>query len=231
MKAVPSPLTSVLTIASLTWTRMIRGRALWVSLLIGALPIMYGGAAKRAGSAAGNEIFVFEVLIAMVLAPMFVASSIGEEIEDRTTTYLWSRPVARWSIIAGKLLTFIPVTVAIVTVSWVLASKVSWDQWPDQRPTIALASGVAVLCVISAGIATLAPKHGMALTICYVLFLDSPLGVLPATFNQISVTHQVRTLAGIWLGEDAIRTPVIALAIISSVWIAIIGLRIRRLEV
>ena len=45
----------------------------------------------------------------------------------------------------------------------------------------------ALIGVIAAGIATLAPRHGMALAICYALFFDAPLGVLPATLKELSV--------------------------------------------
>lgn len=229
-KLVPSALASTLTMAALTWKRMIRGRALWVCLAIAMLPVAYAGAAGGRLGIAGDEIFLFEILVAAVLAPMFVASSIGEEIEDRTTTYLWSRPIPRWSIVVGKLVALVPVTSLVVLGSWALASQVAWHAWPEVRACAALVTGVLVLSVLSAGIATLAPRHGMALTICYVLFFDSPLGVLPATLRELSITHQVRALSGIWANEIGFEVPLVALAILSVVWGAIAALRIRRLE-
>ena len=229
-KLVPSALASTLTMAALTWKRLIRGRALWVSLVIAFLPIAYAGATGQTHATAGDEIFVFEVLVAAVLAPMFVASSIGEEIEDRTTTYLWSRPIPRWSIIAGKLLILVPVAIAVVVGSWALSAQIAWHAWPTARTCASLAAAVGVLSVASAGIATLAPRHGMALTICYFLFFDSPLGVLPATLRELSITHQVRALSGIWPTEIGLQTPLIALAILAGVWGTIAATRIRRLE-
>ncbi|MBL0214704.1 MAG: ABC transporter permease subunit [Myxococcales bacterium] len=229
-KLVPSPLASTLTMASLTWKRMLRGRALWVSLAIAMLPIAYAGATGGSRGIAGDEIFLFEILVAAVLAPMFVAASIGEEIEDRTTTYLWSRPVPRWSIVVGKLVCLVPVTAAVAVASWALAAQVAWHAWPALRSCAALVVAVAALSVISAGVATLAPRHGMALTICYVLFFDSPLGVLPATLRELSVTHQVRALSGIWATEIGIQTPLIALALLTLVWGSIAAIRIRKLE-
>jgi ABC-2 type transport system permease protein len=230
-RTVPSGLASTWTIAGLTWTRLVRGRALWVSLLIAFLPVAYGGAAHRTGTlGVGSELFVFEILVATVLAPMFIASSIGEEIEDRTTTYLWSRPLPRWSIVAGKLVTLVPVVAVVVLASWALAHWVTWDSWPDARSCGALAAGVLVLSVVAAGIASLAPKHGMALAICYLLFFDSPLGVLPATLKQLSVTHQIRALSGLFSTEDGGSAPLLALAIMTVVWSAISAARIRRLE-
>lgn len=226
-KLVPSAFTSLLTVAGLTWTRLIRGRALVVAIVIALLPIAYCAAA---GPGVGPELFVFEVLIASVLAPMFVAASIGEEIEDRTTTYLWSRPVPRWTIIAGKLVALVPVVTAVVLGSWIVASQVAWKMMPDERTLAALAIGVAALSILSAGIASLAPRHGMALAIVYILFFDSPLGVLPATLRELSMTQQIRAISGLWKFEGELTTPLIAIALLAGAWGLIAAARIRRLE-
>lgn len=228
-KLVPGALASTLTMAGLTWKRLVRGRALWVCLVIAILPVLYAAAASRTG-APGQELFVFEVLVAAVLAPMFVASSIGEEIEDRTTTYLWSRPIPRWSIVVGKLLALVPVASVVVVGSWALSGQLAWHHGPTARTCAALVSGVFVLSVVSAGVATLAPRHGMALSICYILFFDSPLGVLPATLRELSVTHQVRALSGMFTEETGTQVPLIALAALTAVWGLIAAARIRRLE-
>ena len=109
-RSVPSGLATTRTMASLTLRRLTRGRALGVSLVIAALPVAYAAAMRAVGQTGiGQELFAFEVLVLAVLAPMLVGSSIGEEIEDRTTTYLWSRPVPRWAILAGKLAALAPV--------------------------------------------------------------------------------------------------------------------------
>jgi hypothetical protein len=226
-KLVPSAFSSLMTVAGLTWTRLLRGRALPVAVVIALLPIAYCAAA---GLGVGPELFVFEVLIASVLAPMFVAASIGEEIEDRTTTYLWSRPVPRWTIIAGKLVALVPVVTAVVLGSWIVASQVAWKMMPPERTLAALAIGVAALSILSAGIASLAPRHGMALSIVYILFFDSPLGVLPATLRELSMTQQIRAISGIWSLDGALTTPLIAIAILAAVWGVVAAARIRRLE-
>ena len=227
---VPSALASTLTMASLTLKRLLRGRALYVALLIAFLPVIYAAAMGGARGIAGDEVFVFEVLVSAVLAPMFVASSLGEENEDRTTTYLWSRPIPRWSIVAGKLVTLVPIATLVVLGSWILSAQIAWHALPDARPCLALALGVLVLSIVSAGIASLAPRHGMALTICYILFFDSPLGILPATLRELSVTHQIRALSGLWPAEIGLSSPLLALGILALVYGTIGALRIRKLE-
>jgi ABC-2 type transport system permease protein len=226
-KLVPSGLASTLTMAALTWKRLLRGRAIMVALLIAILPVAY---VAIAGGAVGPEVFVFEVLVTAVLAPMFVASSIGEDIEDRTTTYLWSRPIQRWAIVAGKLLVLAPATTAIVLASWILAANIAWHELPPARTCAALAIGVISISVLSAGIASIAPRHAMALSIVYVLFFDSPLGVMPATLRELSITHQVRTLSGLFPNEVGVQQAAVALAVLVSLWSVLAAVRMRKLE-
>jgi hypothetical protein len=226
-KLVPGPIASTLTVAAVTWTRLVRGRALPVALVIALLPIAY---VAVAGQGVGTEVFVFELLTAAVLAPMFVAASIGEDIEDRTTTYLWSRPIPRWSIIAGKLVALVPAAIAVVVGSWIVASELAWKTLPPDRTLAALALGVTALSILSAGIASLAPRHGMALAIVYILFFDSPLGVLPATLRELSLTQQVRALSGLWSENGTFVTPLIWLVALGAVWGLIAAARMRRLE-
>lgn len=225
-------MSSVWTIAHVTWLRLIRGRALWVAFLIAFVPIAYASAmtGRRGGIAiVGLELFTFITLIVAVLAPMFVASSIGEDIEDRTATYLWSRPVPRWAVFAGKLVALVPITAALGLVSWNLAAYIAWGIVPAAYTSVAVLAAVASVSVVSAGIASLAPKHGMALSIVYMLFVDLPLGVRPATLREISLSYQARVLAA--LEEGYASTAAIALVTVCVVWALIAAWRVRRLEV
>ena len=43
-------------------------------------------------------------LLLTVIPPILVASSIADEIDDKTSAYLWSRALPRWSIVLGKFL-------------------------------------------------------------------------------------------------------------------------------
>jgi ABC-type transport system involved in multi-copper enzyme maturation permease subunit len=229
-RRVPSGLSTALTIAGLTWKRLVRGRALWVSALIAMLPVSF--AALRGMTLFGaEEVFAFEILVLAVLAPMFVASSIGEEIEDRTITYLWSRPVPRWAVLAGKLFALVPITIMLSLASWILAIRAGSHAMPPIQSCVALAVGTLTISLLSTGIATLVPKHGMALTVAYLLFFDFPLGVLPAKLQELSISHQIRALSGLHWTEDSLATPAVAIALLATAWAVISVRRIRNLEV
>lgn len=227
----PSALSSVFVLASITWMRLWRGRAPWVGFLVGALPCLYSLMMRgRERDAIGDELFAFEILVLGILAPMFVASTLGEEIEERTTTYLWSRPIARGAVLAGKLVTITPIVLVIGCASWLVSSQLAWSMLPPAQTFVSLAIGAIALCLLAAAFSTLSPKHGMALTICYLLFFDLPAGALPAALQEVSVTHQLRTLSGMWPADGSFLEGLIGIGAIMIVTGAIAAWRIRRLE-
>lgn len=230
-RRAPASLATVGVVASITLRRLLRGRALWVSGLVAALPCLYALMMHgRRGDEVGDELFGFEILVLAILAPMFVAGTLGEEIEERTTTYLWSRPVPRWAVLAGKLATVIPIVLVVGGASWLLAAQIAWSAVPPAQTFLAIAFGAVSLSSLAATFSTLAPRHGMALTICYLLFLDVPAGVLPAALQEVSITHQLRTVSGMWPSDGTFVEGLVGLLAILLVTTAIATWRIRRLE-
>jgi len=219
-------------IAQLTLVRLFRGRAVWVSGIIAALPIVFAAAVRAQGQRSNVQVdvLVFQTLLLAVLPAMFVASSIGEDIEDRTTTYLWSRPVPRWSVLAGKLVALAPLSALLIVGSWIASVYAGVHAMPSGLSILALAAGAIAVCLVAAGIASLVPKHGMPLTIAYMLF-DIPVGVMPVSLAELSVTHQLRALAQVVPEiKDAPGGGAIGLAVLGTIWLGIALWRIRRLE-
>src|SRR5688572_20755275 len=128
------PFATTRLIAAITLRRLVRGRALWVGGLVAGLPIAFAALLHQSNARATGtivDVTAFETLVLAVLPALFVASSIGEEIEDRTTTYLWSRPIPRWAVLVGKLCALVPVIIVLVLPSWVLALQVGAQVWPS----------------------------------------------------------------------------------------------------
>jgi len=229
----PLPATAwstVRTLAGVTLKRLGRGKALWIGAMIAALPVVYAAivhAAQRLVSP--DDLFIFLRPLLALLPAMFVAASIGEEIEDRTSTYLWSRAIERWAVLAGKLCALAPIVIALIVGAWLLSTEILTRAAPTVVSCVALAAGALVASLTAAGIATAVPRHGMALTIGYML-VDNFVGVLPISLRTISITHQTRVLAHLEGGPFVVATPVIALAAIAVVWGTIGFVRIRRLE-
>jgi ABC-type transport system involved in multi-copper enzyme maturation permease subunit len=233
-RTVPGAFATTRTIAALTLTRLLRGRTLWVSSGIVALPIVFSYLLQSRGSSLERmtlDILAFEQLVLAVLPALFVAASVGEEIEERTMTYLWSRPIPRWTVLAGKLVALVPIICALSVASWYCALLAGPRVTASLESCVALALGAVSLSLISAAIATLAPRYGMALAICYMLFLDLPVGVMPASLKHLSVTFNVRVIADV-LGttDQSATTSAITIGVITLVWTVVGLLRIRRLE-
>jgi len=230
-KAVPSTRAMIWTLAGVTLKRLGRGMALWISALLAALPLIYAGIA-HAGRSQFQPIlqFGFSTLPLALLPAMLVGASVGEEIEQRTATYLWSRPIARWAVLAGKLVALTPIVAALVVASWLAAAWIATEQLPPLASSVALAAGAIASSLVVAGIAVLVPKHGTALTIGYML-VDLFVSAMPFSLQALSITYQIRVIAGMTDDPQAFVTPAIAIAAIAGVWTAIGLVRIRRLEV
>ncbi len=228
-RAVPPTSVMIRTLAGVTLARLTRGKALWIAAILAALPVMFAAVLQGRGRPASpSELFAPSLLLFAVLPALLVGASVGEEIEDRTSTYLWSRPIVRWAVLAGKLIALTPIVVALSVGGWALATALSHDV-PSVAGCLGLAAGAIASSLVVAGIAVVVPRHGMALTIAYML-VDLFIGELPFSLQQLAVTYHIRVLAGLE-GPPAVAAPLIGLAVIAGVWTAIGLRRIRRIEV
>lgn len=228
---LPTTAGAVRAIVGLTWRRMLRGRTLWIAASIGVIPVMFGVVLGITGPRRGlaDEMLTLQMLVLAVLPTMLIASSIGEEIEDRTITYLWSRPIARWAVVLGKLLALAPVAMVLVVLSWHVACALGLDAMPSARTHAALAAAAVVVSAIATGIAVLVPRYGTALTIGYMLS-DFWIGIIPASIRNFSVLHHVTAISFPRPeGPDAL-TAALWLAVIAAGWLGVGLWRIRRLE-
>jgi ABC-type transport system involved in multi-copper enzyme maturation permease subunit len=228
---VPSAWTAVTTLASVTFTRLRRGVALWLGLVFAALPIAYPAVSAMTHSAEPSLQHLLDGvrLLLAVLPAMFVASSIGEDIEHKTSTYLWSRPIPRWGVIAGKLLALVPTVAVLVLASWVACFAVARQTAPPVDSCIALVEGSIAASLIAAGIATLVPSYALVLTIGYML-VDMFISALPMSLAELSITHQVTALAQLSNAGEMVA-PLVWLIGVSGLWLVIAVVRINRLEV
>jgi hypothetical protein len=227
---VPSTLSTVWTLAGVTLKRLGRGKALWIAVLFAALPVVYASLVRnRHLSDSAKDLFTVSTLLLAIVPAMFVSSSIGEEIEDRTSTYLWSRPIARWAVLVGKLCALTPIVIALVVGGWYVAVQVERASAPLATSCVALAAGGVAASLIAAGIATVLPKHGMSLTIGYML-VDVFIGAMPFSLRELSITHQTAVLAQLGSEPPATSSALIAMAVVAGVWSVVAFARIRLLE-
>ena len=213
--------------------RMVRGKTIWVAFTFAVLPVLFAMTMDQGGKPLEwSEFFVPLVMLAGVLAPMFMASSLAEEIEDKTFTYLWSRPIPRWSVVVGKLMASIPIAGGILCASVLACFALSKGGTTDMlvRGLVACVVGAAGICMVSAAFAILVPRAGMAVTYGYILVLDLPIGAMPFSLRNLSVTHQIREIAGVGGEDKGAAIALVWLAGIGGFWLAIAFWRLLRAE-
>jgi hypothetical protein len=169
-----------------------------------------------------------ELVLLAVLAPLYPAASLSEELESGTMSYLWSRPLERWAVAAGKLLAMAPIVAAIVVGSATAATLLASDALPPLTGVFALLLGSATLCLAATGLALWVPRHGLVVPMGYLLFIDVPVGELPMTLVRASMTHHVRVLAGVTDGSAGEAT--LWLLALTALWLVLGLRRLRDLE-
>lgn len=229
MSNVPSTMTVLTTLIAITWKRLFRGRAVWICAAIAGLPTLLAFATRGERDSV-EAVAVIQIVVTALLSSVFVASAIGEEIEERTITYLWSRPLARWTIMIGKVLALAPISLALTLAGWFVAAQIATGAPPEPSTLFAFGAGAIATSMVAAGIATLVPRQGMALSIIYLVIIDIAIGVMPVSIHEIAVSYHVISLTGLDPNMASAPHAAIGLAIIGAVWLTIGMLRIRRLE-
>jgi ABC-2 type transport system permease protein len=225
--------TATIEVAALTWLRTKRSRTLWISLALVALPLIEGVVLRMSPELQKFEVgrvwdllLIPELLLLAVLTPLYAAASLGDEIDSGTMTYLWARPLPRWTIAAGKLIAMTPIVAVLLVASSAAAMLVARSALPPVMGLVALAIGAVALSIASTGIAMLVPRHSMVVPMAYLLFIDLPIGELPLALQKLSMSYHVRVIAGgSGLGESLIW-----LFGITALWAAIGLRRLQRFE-
>ena len=187
---------------------LLRPRRLAAALVLGALPAVVAGvwrATAKAGgfnaevvynALAGNLIFGF---ILVILAVIFGTGVISQEIEQKTITYLLTRPMPRWRIALAKFLaacTGITITLWVSTLLLALVSfggaGLSMERLGKDAlvlPVGALAYGALFLLV-----ATLVNRP-LLWGLAYAFGWESWVSTMPGHFQKFSLMAYLRVLA------------------------------------
>lgn len=209
-------MSATVTIARLTLRRLARGNVLWASAAALALPALFA-TSTGAGS---TGVVQFTVLLLAVLPALHLAPAVAEEVEDKTFTYLWSRPLPRWSVVTGKLLAVGP----LLVVGMAAAVAVALATTGAAGEAIARAAGGVALgalgCgMVALGVGSLLPRFPLPVAIGYMVVIDLVVGRMPIEIHNASVTYHVSVIAGV--AEGSVGWSVAGVAIIGLSWLAI----------
>ena len=233
----PTSWRAVRSLARLTWRRALRDRGTILVAVIAIIPVVFTlllsgrWQPDNGWSRAINVTFVplFALLPPMVLAPL-----VAEEAGERTFSYLWSRPIPRWSVPVGKGLALAPLVCALFAVSMMICYLLIFGANTTElhrlgRGALAIGFGTLAAGLVSATIGVFLPKHAVAAAAAYLLVVDWPVGGIPFSVQNISMTHHIRELAGTGRGTE-LGVHLIWLAGFAAVATIVLVWRIRRVE-
>lgn len=237
-----SSLAACARIARLARTRLVRGKVLWISSIVGLVPVLMVLALPLGEPDVGSWSELFEVLtiLLVVIPALHLAPWLAEELDDRTYTYLWSRPLPRWAVLAGKLIGLFPFVLLISGLTLIAAflamfGAVTGDFMGElQASLVALSLGVVGWSATAIGIGAIIPRYATATVIVHFMFDDAALGSMPFTVHNLSLRYHIRTIQDV-LAHDTgasgeFTTSVLWILGLSAVWLSIAIWRVMRGE-
>lgn len=221
-----------------------------IVLLLAALPMSLAVLVSiRAGDDPGfsrgfTDVLVDGMLITVVLPIVMMAlatAAFGNELDDRTLSYLVLKPIARWKIVVPKLLASIMVGGPVMIASGVVVTLLGFEG----STQAATAAGAALLTgvVTYAAIFTwagLVSTRALSFALVYVFLWEGLIssfleGVryLSVRGYAIGVMHGIDGVSFEALSDRAIEFPaaVIGAAMVTVVFVLLTVLRLRRMDV
>ncbi len=185
----------MLAILSLTVRQLVGSRRVWLVGALVGLPVLVAGLSHVADSTTSASEFADQLtsrLIASGILPLVMlllgTAAFGNELSDRTLVYLTTKPLARWRIVAPKLLA--PVLVGAVPVAVSGVAAVSLTGAGGFRGAAAtgiglFAGGVAYAAVFTwAGLAT---RHALLIGLVYVFVWEAALAAYLDGVRYLSI--------------------------------------------
>jgi ABC-type transport system involved in multi-copper enzyme maturation permease subunit len=185
----------------------------------------------------GLMIWVFFIRFSIpVLGVFYGTSLIADEVEDKTITYLFSRPIPRGAVLVGKYLAYLACTIFVVLPSvvgvWLLIYPIGGSLgagFPDLLIDLALlALGLAVYGAVFALIGA-AMSRPLLVGLIFVFGWETMVMAIPGTLKRFSVAYYLQGLVPHAMPADSPLAMIQTLfqddlGVASSlVWMAIIG--------
>lgn len=227
------------TIARLTWKRLWRGRAVWVAIVLAGLPLLFGavvGSQETEPAEMWRLAATFALRLPLMLAvALLLAPALGEEIDARTYTYLWSRPLPRHALLFGKMVALAPPLAAVFVASVALTFPITLGPVAGEhldalaRALAAVLGAVLGTSAVALGIGTLFARHPFVIVLGYVLGIEQLLPFVP-TLRSLSVAYHVTVIADADASFGTTLEAVVSLLFVAAIWLGVAVWRVGRVE-
>jgi ABC-2 type transport system permease protein len=202
-----------LSLGEMLWSRrtifmaLVVGGPVLLALIVRGLD-MFGMTALRVNGRAVGGIGVFGVMIWMlflrfivpVLAVFYGTALMADEVEDKTITYLFTRPIPRGAVLIGKYLAYVSCTMLVVLPAVML---VYFLVVPFREVPSTFASLVTDLGLLSLGLAVYGAvfafvgayfKRPLVFGLVFVFGWEPTVMALPGYLKQLTVAHYLQSL-------------------------------------
>lgn len=156
------------------------------------------------------EFMLYPQIICGLLALLGGSFFVSTELDGRTLTYLFTRPIPKWRILIEKYIVQIAVTVPMILTSFTLSHLLLGFRGGLRVYVTFVACIIASSAAYNAVFAlwgTLVPKRAMVVALIYAGFVEVWLSLVPVVLNQMTVSYYLRSLAisgtGMHVNSDA----------------------------
>ena len=254
-----------LSLGEMLWSR----RSVFLGVLLGGpvvmalglriVSVLYPtGMQVNGARIAGTMIFggmvwaLFINIIVPLLGVFYGTSLIADEVEDKTITYLFTRPIPRRAVLIGKYLAYLACTILLVLPSVMLVfflvvpigSSGIAEGFPLLLTDFAmLAIGLAAYGAVFALVGTRV-KRPLIVGLVYAFGWEPAVVLFPGYLKRLTVAYYLQALVRHEMPQDSptsllfqvfrevpsVATSLIALAVIVTVTLWLAGLAVERRE-
>ena len=202
-----------LSLGEMLWSRrtiflaLITGAPIFLALVAriaqgsGIVPLRVNGAPVDGPSVFGMMIWVFFLrFIIPVLGVFYGTALIADEVEDRTLTYLFTRPIRRGAVLVGKYLAYLVCTSLVVLPSVMLVYflVVPFRQIASTFPSLAadlglLALGLAAYGALFAWVGA-ALRRPLVSGLVFVFGWEQLALLVPGYLKRFTIAHYLQAL-------------------------------------
>ena len=212
-----------LSLSEMLWSRrtvfllLVTGAPVFLALVarivqgIGVVPLRVNGVPVDGASIFGMMIWVFFLrFIVPVLGVFYGTSLIADEVEDRTITYLFTRPIRRGAVLVGKYLAYLVCTTLVVLPSVVLVYFLLVPLGQVARTFMSFAADLGLLALGLAAYGALFALVGAALKrplvsgLVFVFGWEQIALLVPGYFRRFTVAHYVQSLVPHAMPSDGV---------------------------
>jgi ABC-2 type transport system permease protein len=251
-----------LAVGQLLWSRrtvfmaLAAGGPVVLALVLRALDTFGMSALRVNGARVGGPVMfggmvwlLYLRFVVPVLGAFYGTSLVSDEVEDRTITYLFTRPIARGSIVLGKYLAYLACTVLVVLPSvmltYLLITPVGGGSIAESFPLLVadlglLALGLAVYGAVFAFVGAQVPRPLVA-GLVLVFGWEQLALVVPGYLRRFTVAYYLQSLVPHAMPHDETMTAIQSLfseppsarsSVVSlfAILVVALGLAVRALQ-